>query len=247
MVTMGADERLVAADPPLGADRHFGEAGSSSPRGPRRRGVALVASALAVLGTLAGVGAYRALASRGTVRIKTKPAGAEVNFDGITTTTDYPEGVKWDVDGAEVTWSRPLTLRRQPGTYDVSVTVPGYVSRATRVVVEPGRAASLDIELQPITDMRLEVASRPTGRPVYIDGHRVKDDADFNKVLETDLTVYAIAAGRHDIKIDGDCHYLDWVQTVELRPGAITRVEATLAPRPFRPTGCTEDEWRKKE
>ena len=102
--------------------------------------------------------------SMGTVRIRTRPAGANVVFDDMQTTSGFPD----DFGGVEATWSPPLILHRHPGTYGVSVTVPGYASREARVVVQAGQTAALDVDLEPTTDTAPAVAGRPGG-PAHVD------------------------------------------------------------------------------
>jgi len=243
---MDGGRPLFAKDPRLVAEQAFGGAGPGRPPGWRRRWVVLV-GALAVLAVgLAGFGIHRVMAGRGKITIKTKPAGATVDIDGMKTFTDYPEDARWILDRREVTWSRPLTVRRQPGTYDIEVTVPGYVTRAARVVVQAGQTASLDIELQEITDMRLEIISVPGGRSVSLDWSVLMQEPDRFDAARTPFEVYRIREGEHHVQIDGDCHYLPWEKTVVLRPGTITKVEAMLERRLFRPKWCTEKEWNEK-
>ncbi|HMF41328.1 MAG TPA: hypothetical protein VKQ32_11555 [Polyangia bacterium] len=246
---MDAGRPLFAKDPRLVADQNA-RAGAQSSGKPRRPGV----TRLIVLVALVGVGAaawgiHRAMAARGTLRIKTKPAGAAVEIDGMSATTKWPDDAKWDhdLDGWEVTWSLPMTVHRQPGTYDVSVTADGFKSHAARVVLQAGQITSLDVELGPITDLRLEIASAPTGLSVMLDGSPLKDVANHNEPVKTPVTVYGgIRHGKHRIEIPGDCRYQTFKQEVDLHPGVITRVEARLEPWPFKPSWCTEADWRGK-
>lgn len=243
---MDDDRPLIEKDPRLVANQNPGSGTAASGKRGRPGLIPLIV-VLALAGVAAaGWGIHRAMASRGTIRITTKPAGAMIDIDGMTVYSRYPEGAVWLGDHEEITWSQPETLRRKPGTYDLTVTADGYRSRAVQAVVEAGQTTTFDVELQLITDIRLEIASRPTGRHVILDHQQLMKEPDHLAPAETDLGVYAISDGSHSIEIPGDCRYLPWKQQVVLQPGAITRVEATLEVRPFKPKWCSEEEWRRK-
>ena len=245
-MTMDAGRPLFAKDPRLVANQALGGVEPARSPGRRRRRVVLVGALVVLVVGLAGFGIHRFMAGRGKITIKTKPAGAMVSIDGITTYTAYPDEAGWILGRREVTWSLPLTVSRSPGTYDVEVTVPGYVSRAARLVVQAGQTASLDVDLQEITDMRLAIISLPGGRSVSVDGEVIMQEPDRFDAARTPFEVYRIPEGAHDVKIEGDCHYLPWEKTAVLHPGKITKVEAILERRPFRPKWCTEKEWNEK-
>jgi hypothetical protein len=101
----------------------------------------------------------------GAVRVRTRPAGATVTFDDMQTTSGFPD----DFGGAGATWSPPLILHRHPGTYDVSVTVPGYAVREACVVVQAGQTAALDVDLETTIALDRAEAGRPSG-PLHADG-----------------------------------------------------------------------------
>jgi len=129
----------------------------------------------------------------GTVHIRTRPAGATVVFDGLQTTSLFPE----EFSDTEALWSAPLVLHRHPGTYEVTVSAPGYTPRTTRVVVLARRTASLEVDLDAPADAPAAIVGVPIPHLVHfpLDGlHRERHGVADHPPEETSARSIAVPA-----------------------------------------------------
>ncbi|MBN1999214.1 PEGA domain-containing protein [candidate division KSB1 bacterium] len=104
----------------------------------------------------------------------------------------------------------------EPGSYDVSVRLPGYVTWSHTAVFEQGRTVTFNANLvQPST---LQITSDPAGAEVYVDGERYG---------VTPATLKDMMPGTRKIRLTGEM-YEDWLGAVELESGGRQTVHADL-------------------
>ena len=158
---------------------------------------------------------------RGSILIRSTPAGASVTVDGRA---------------AGLT---PATVRELTrGAHRVRLTREGYAAEERRIVVNRSRptqsllvplqreraatASSLPIPATPSTIGRfigeLAVESRPTGAKVFLDGKLIGT---------TPLAVQSIGAGEHAVRLERD-GYRHWTASVQVVANERNRVTASL-------------------
>lgn len=164
------------------------------------------------------------------------PASVELGVGWLLVRTE-PPGATVRVDGRERGMT-PLSLADIPhGTYRLEVSAPGYASQEREVAIsadisvaavsvmlartpEAVAEAAAESSVTLATDGSLYVDSRPTGAAVFVDEERVG---------VTPLLVPDVAAGSHQVRIEGN-GYLPWTTIVTVRAAQRARVAASLEP-----------------
>ena len=183
---------------------------------PPRRGPA-TAFAAVVVALLAGSGYwyYTSINRPGRIELTTVPADATVLIDNL-----------------KVGDHSPLHLERPPGPLTLSVTRDGYVRNDQNVVMHSGEPVSLAVTLEPSPDTGFELTSEPPGGMVWMDGAPINGGG--GQTARTDFRALRIAPGKHVLEIKGEARFKPWRQEIEIEPGAIARIRATLIPAPAR-------------
>jgi hypothetical protein len=146
----------------------------------RRHRMAMVATAMVILGSAVTLAArsYFASAPTGTLIVNTNPSGVTVVIDG------------------QHRGSTPLTLDLSPGNHLLQIVSDGHV-RKIPVTIAEGREVAQFVELPAVapapTDGQLQVRSEPAGARVLIDGQ-------YRGVAP--LTVEGLSPGAHTIKVE---------------------------------------------
>jgi len=182
-------------------------------RGGSKGGSGFLKVAIVLLLAAGGSGAYWYMTT-------TKPGRIE-----ITTT---PVDATVLVDNTKVGDHSPVSLERAPGPYTVSVTRDGYVRNDQNVEVHAGQPLQLAVTLEPSPDTGFELTSEPPGGLVWLDGAPIQGAA--GQQARTDFRAFRIAPGHHLLEIKGENRFKPWRQDVEVEPGAIQKVHATLIP-----------------
>ena len=150
----------------------------------------------------------------------TKPGRIEI--------TTVPADATVLVDNTKVGDHSPVSLERPPGPYTVSVTRDGYVRNDQNVEVHAGQPLPLTVTLEPSPDTGFELTSEPPGGLVWLDGAAIQGAA--GQQARTDFRAFRIAPGHHLLEIKGESRFKPWRQDVQVEPGAIQKVHATLVP-----------------
>ena len=117
------------------------------------------------------------------------------------------------------------------GIHTIEVTYPGQATRWLRVTLNERRAAqSVDFDFRPTiaaaidaaaaTTGSLQVASRPTGAKVFVDD---------SLIGTTPLLLSNVALGSRRLRVEMP-GYKTWTSSVQIEPGARSRVAADLEP-----------------
>jgi serine/threonine protein kinase len=193
----------------------FGTGSFMSPPPPARRSRSGLGVAFVLLVVLGGGGGYYAwhasTTKPGRIEISTTPADAVVLVDNV-----------------KVGDHSPVALERPPGPYTLSVTREGYVRNDQNIDVKPGQPLPLSVTLAPSPDTGFELTSEPPGGLVWFDG--VAIGGANGKQATTDFRAYRIAPGKHVVEIKGETRFKPWRQEVEIQPGVIQKIHATLIP-----------------
>ncbi|HVR60710.1 MAG TPA: serine/threonine-protein kinase, partial [Polyangia bacterium] len=174
-------------------------------RGARYAGMVFLA--LMVVGGTIGYWYYSST-KPGQVQITTVPSDATVLIDNV-----------------KVSDHSPVTIEKPLGQYTLSVTHDGYVRSDQNVEVRAGQPVSLNIALEPSPDTGFELTSDPPGGLVWLDGAPISGP---NGQARTDFRAYRIPPGHHVIEIKGETRFKAWKQDIEIEPGSIRKVHATL-------------------
>jgi hypothetical protein len=155
-------------------------------------------------------------ADAGRLVVRSTPAGADVVVDGQS------RGVT------------PLDLRALAfGAHTIEVSHSNHETRQQRVTLsERHPARSVDFELRPTSvpadataatnsTGSLQVASRPSGAPVFVDD---------NLIGTTPLLLSNVATGSRRLRIELS-GYKIWTTSVQIEPSGRFRVSASLEPR----------------
>lgn len=107
---------------------------------------------------------------RGRVpREVTEPAPTSPSQGQLAVNSD-PFGAIVVIQGVSGEWHTPQTIGPlKPGTYNVTISKPGYSSVTRSVQVTAGGRANIDVSLAP-TQGRLSVGSSPAGAAILVDG-----------------------------------------------------------------------------
>ena len=156
------------------------------------------------------------------------------NKPGRIECTTVPGDATVLVDNTKVGDHSPVSLDRPPGPYTVSVTRDGYVRNDQNVEVHAGQPLPLTVTLEPSPDTGFELTSEPPGGLVWLDGAAIQGAA--GQQARTDFRAFRIAPGHHLLEIKGENRFKPWRQDVQVEPGAIQKVHATLIPASGSPT-----------
>ncbi len=136
----------------------------------------------------------------GAISVSSTPSGAQVYLDGAY------EGVT------------PLTISVQPGTYNITLKLPGYKVYSEFITVESGKELNISVALQPLP-VSLTITSEPSGASVYINGAYKGT---------TPLTL-SVTPGTYEVKLTKQ-GYKNYMTTVELSPDKSKTLSVTLSP-----------------
>jgi hypothetical protein len=150
-----------------------------------------------------------------------------VNKPGQLQVATVPADATVLVDNAKVGDHSPLTIEKAPGSYTLSVTKDGYVRSDQNVEIRAGQPVALNIALEPSPDTGFELSSDPPGGLVWLDGNPISGP---NGQARTDFRAYRIPPGHHVLEIKGESRYRPWRQDIEVEPGQIRKIRATLIP-----------------
>jgi hypothetical protein len=183
-----------------------------SPVKPSRRGfyAGLMFLGLVVIsGT--GYWYYSTVSRPGRIELSTVPADATVLIDNV-----------------KIGDRSPVSVDRPPGPYTLSVTRDGYVRNDQNVELKAGQPLALAVTLEPSPDTGFELTSEPPGGLVWLDGSPINGAS--GQQARTDFRAFRIPPGHHVIEIKGEARFKPWRQDVDIEPGAIRKVHATLIP-----------------
>jgi hypothetical protein len=131
------------------------------------------------------------------------------------------------VDNVKVGDHSPVAIDKAPGSYSLSVTKDGYVRNDQNVEVHAGQPLALNVTLEPSPDTGFELSSDPPGGLVWLDGAPISGP---NGQARTDFRAYRIPPGHHVLEIKGENRFRPWKEDIEVEPGAIRKIRATLVP-----------------
>ena len=132
------------------------------------------------------------------------------------------------VDNVKVGDHSPVSLDKPPGPYTLSVIRDGYVRSDQNVDVRAGQRLPLAVNLEPSPDTGFELTSEPPGGLVWLDGAPIKGAS--GQQARTDFRAFRITPGHHVLEIKGEDRFRPWRQEVDVQPGAIQKVHASLLP-----------------
>jgi hypothetical protein len=177
---------------------------------PQRSGLYAVLAVLALV-VIGGTYYYYWTVSRpGKIQLVTVPSDAVVLLDN-----------------GKVGDHSPLSIEKAPGPYTLSVTRDGYVRNDQNIEVRAGQPLVLNVTLEPSPDTGFELTSDPPGGLVWLDGAPISGP---NGQARTDFRAYRIPPGHHVLEIKGESRFKPWRQDIEVEPGAIRKIHATLIP-----------------
>jgi eukaryotic-like serine/threonine-protein kinase len=129
------------------------------------------------------------------------------------------------VDNVKVGEHSPVAVDKPPGSYTLSVTKDGYVRSDQNVEVHAGQPLALNVTLEASPDTGFELTSDPPGGLVWLDGVAV---TGANGPARTDFRALRIPPGHHVLEIKGENRFQPWKEDIEVEPGAIRKIHATL-------------------
>jgi hypothetical protein len=150
-----------------------------------------------------------------------------VNKPGRLQLATVPADATVLIDNTKVGDHSPLAIDKVPGSYTLSVTKDGYVRSDQNVEIRAGQPLALNITLEPSPDTGFELSSDPPGGLVWLDGNPISGP---NGQARTDFRAYRIPPGHHVLEIKGESRYRPWRQDIEVEPGSIRKIRATLIP-----------------
>jgi hypothetical protein len=140
----------------------------------------------------------------------------------VTFLSDPPGAEVW-VDGKSI--GKPLegktgVTRRIPrGKHTIEMALTLYKPKAKTLVVGSGRE-TVELELDP-NFAKLNLTSKPSGQPVFIDG---------DEVGKTPIRGRRLIAGPHDLRIESRC-YFPWTQSLMVEAEEPIELEPSLKPK----------------
>ena len=161
---------------------------------------------------------YNSAIKPGRIELTTTPADATVLVDNV-----------------KVGDNSPVSIERPPGPYTLSVTRDGYARNDQNIELKAGQPLSLTVALEPSPDTGFELTSEPPGGLVWLDGAPIKETS--GQQARTDFRASRISPGHHVLEIRGENRFKPWRQDVEIEPGAIRKIHATLIPAVGGPGG----------
>lgn len=126
----------------------------------------------------------------------------------------------------------PRTLAVPPGAHTIVLRAAGYQDGSRKVAAQPGQVLKLDFTLQPVPASVVVATGNPKA-VVEVDGKRAG----------AGTVKLQLAPGKHMLtaRLPG---YFPWSRQLELRPGAVVKLQAKFQPKPARldvsttPTGA---------
>jgi len=156
---------------------------------------------------------------------------------GYISVSSSPSNAYIDLDGDYTGSITPKTLSSvSQGRHTIRLRHTDYYDWTTTVDVVSGRTSSVSVALTPISSPTLgsiSVSSSPSG--AYI---KSLDGIGYGGVLKTPCTVPNVKPGTHVIELSL-AGYEDWSTSVQVNPGGISSVSATLVPKTTPATGGT--------
>jgi hypothetical protein len=150
-----------------------------------------------------------------------------VNKPGRLQLVTVPADATVLIDNVKVGDHSPIALDKPAGTYTLSVTKDGYVRDDQTIPIVAGQPLARTVTLQPSADTGFELSSDPPGGLVWLDGAPI---AGPNGQARTDFRAYRIAPGHHVLEIKGENRFRPWKEDIEVEPGSIRKIRATLVP-----------------
>jgi serine/threonine protein kinase len=188
-----------------------------SSRRPARRGII----GLLMVGGLAAAGVayvYNAKNKPGRLELSVTPGDAVVLIDNV-----------------KVGDHSPVSLEKNPGPYTLSVTREGYARSDQNIEITAGQPLALKVALEPSPDTGFELTSEPSGMLVWLDDTSVKEAS--GQQAHTPFRASRIAPGHHVLEIRGENRFKPWKQDIDVAPGEIRKIQATLIPATGAPPG----------
>ncbi|HEX4404468.1 MAG TPA: protein kinase [Polyangia bacterium] len=131
------------------------------------------------------------------------------------------------VDNVKVSDHSPFTIDKPAGTFALVVMKDGYLKNEQNVEIHAGQPLALNVTLEPSPDTGFELSSDPPGGLVWLDGAPISGP---NGQARTDFRAYRIPPGHHVLEIKGENRFRPWKEDIEVEPGSIRKVRATLVP-----------------
>jgi hypothetical protein len=150
-----------------------------------------------------------------------------VNKPGKLQLATVPADATVLLDNTKIADHSPIAIEKAPGSYTLSVTKDGYVRSDQNVEIHAGQQQALNITLEPAPDTGFELSSDPPGGLVWLDGAPISGP---NGQARTDFRAYRIPPGHHVLEIKGENRFRPWRQDIEVEPGSIRKIRATLIP-----------------
>jgi hypothetical protein len=139
---------------------------------------------------------------------------------GFIHVVSRPEGASVHVDGLFEGTTPLQVLVDSAGSYQVTVSFPGYQDWKRTVFVERNETSFLELALVSLRPSDIQMTSHPPGANVYV-------HSKFQG--NTPIKVRVDSAGTYDVQMTLDGHH-DWQETVHVRIGEDLGVEAALVP-----------------
>jgi len=194
---------------PAGAPFGTGSFDTIAPRRPARRGVAVLAAVAVIVGG-GMVYWYTTNVKPGKIELTTTPGDATVLLDNN-----------------KIGDHSPVTIEKAPGLYTLTVMRDGYGRNDQSIELKAGEALARTVALEPSPDTGFELMSEPAGGLVWLDGNAVKDAS--GQQAHTNFRASRIGPGHHVLEIRSE-RFKPWREEIEIEPGKIHKVAATLVP-----------------
>jgi hypothetical protein len=131
------------------------------------------------------------------------------------------------IDNVKVGDHSPVSIEKPAGPYTLSVTRDGYARSDQNIELKAGQPLALTVTLEPSPDTGFELTSDPPGGLVWLDNAPVKETS--GQQARTNFRASRISPGHHVLEIRSD-RFKAWQQDVDIEPGGIRKVHATLVP-----------------
>lgn len=162
---------------------------------------------------------------RGTGHNFTQPAPA-APAPGQIAVSAFPQGALVQIEGVSGQWNSPGVIGPLPaGTYNVTISSPGYASETRSIQVAAGMRTALNVNLS-ATQGFIKVTGSPAGASIFVDGRNT------GKITPAELNV---APGTHTVSVR-KAGYLETSTDLKLSAGQGT----TYSPR-LMVAGRTDD------
>ena len=143
------------------------------------------------------------------------------------------------IDNVKVGDHSPVSLEQPPGPYTLSVTRDGYARNDQNIELKAGQPLPLTVTLEPSPDTGFELTSDPPGGLVWLDGAPMKERRGSRRAPTSAPCASPRAPRARD---QGRERFKPWQQDVEIEPGDIRKIHATLIPAVGGPGGRRRQE-----